>query len=282
MTANISTSFITSFDTLVKKQYQGSMKLKGATRIKAGVTGKTHRFPKINKGAATPRIPQTDVTPMNVGHGFADAIIEDWNAADYSDIFDLQKISFDEKQELVSTATLAMGRRLDQLIIDALVAGKNTTNIVDKAVGGADTSLNLEKMLRAKRFLDDAGVPDDGNRHMIITASALENALQDTEVASADYNILMPLMNGQVKKYAGFNFHMIESRPEEGGLPLATNTRSCFAFHKDAIGLAIGIDIRTEINYVPEKTSTLINAIFSAGSVVIEDAGVYEVQTHEV
>lgn len=279
MSAGASTNFITSFDVLVKKQYQGQMKLKPAVRVKTGVKGKTHRFPKINKGVATPRIAQTDVTPMNVGHGFADATLEDWNAADYSDVYDLQKLSFDEKQELVATATMAIGRRLDQLIIDALVAGKNST-AVEKSVGGADTSLNLEKILQTKRLMDDAGVPDDGNRHMAINARALENALQDTEIASADYNILMPLMTGQLKKYAGFQYHIIESR-DEGGLPVASNTRSNFAFHKDAVGLAIGIDMRTEVNYVAEKTSTLINALFSAGSVVIEDGGVYEVKTHE-
>ncbi|MGB0874568.1 MAG: hypothetical protein ACPGSE_05015, partial [Synechococcus sp.] len=34
------------------------------------------------------------------------------------------------------------------------------------------------------------------------------------------------------------------------------------------------MDLRTEVNYIAEKTSTLVNAIFSAGSVVIDDNGV--------
>lgn len=279
MTSQASTNFITSFDTLVKKQYQGKMKLRGAVRVKTGVKGSSHEFPIINKGTATPRIPQTDVTPMNVGHGKATATIEDWNAADYSDLYDLSKLNFDERQELVDCATMAMGRRLDQLILDSMATGANSTQVA-KSVGGADTGLNLAKILQAKRLMDDAGVPNDGRRHMAVSARAVEQGLQETEIASADYNILMPLMKGELNDFSSFKFHMIETR-DEGGLDLTSTTRTNFAFHQDAVGLAVGVDLRTEVNYIAEKTSTLVNAIFSAGSVVIDDNGVYDVLTHE-
>lgn len=279
MTTQASTNFITSFDTLVKKQYQGKMKLRGAVRVKTGIKGSSHEFPLINKGIATLRIPQTDVTPMNVEHGKATATLQDWNAADYSDLYDLAKLNFDERQELVDTATMAIGRRLDQLILDAMTSGANSTQVA-KSVGGADTGLNLEKILRAKRLMDDEGVPNDGRRHMAVSAYAIEQGLQDTEITSGDYNLLMPLMKGEINEFSGFKFHLIETR-DEGGLNLASNTRTNFAFHQDAVGLAVGVDLRTEVNYIPEKTSTLVNAIFSAGAVVIDDNGVYEVLTHE-
>lgn len=278
MTVNASTNFITSFDALVKKQYQASMKLRGTVRIKTGIKGKTHRFHKINKGVATPRIPQTDVTPMNVGASYADATLEDWNAADYSDVFDLAKLSYDERQELVDTAKMAIGRRLDQLILDALAAGANTTQVA-KSVGGADTGLNLAKILRAKRLMDDAGVPAEG-RNLVVSAYAIEQGLGEVEVTSADYNTMMPLLKGEIKHFSGFDITMMEAR-DEGGLAVASNTRTNFAYHKEAVGLAVGVDMRTEVAYINEKTSTLVNALFSAGSVVIDDAGVYDVLTHE-
>jgi hypothetical protein len=52
------------------------------------------------------------------------------------------------------------------------------------------------------------------------------------------------------------------------------------AFHKDAIGYAEGMGPKTEINYVPEKTSFLVNAMFSAGAVAIDAEGI--VQSHVV
>lgn len=278
MTANASTNFKTSFDTSVKKQYQNGMQLRGTVRVKTGVNGSTHRFPKINKGVATPRIPQSDVTPMNIGHGYADAALTDWNAADYSDIFDLAALSFDERQELVDTAVMAIGRRLDQMIIDAMAASAYATQVT-AAVGGTNTGLNLAKILRAKRLLDDNGVPGT-DRHIACSAYALEQALLETEFSSGDFNILRPLLTGELKGFAGFAFHMIEAR-DEGGIPISGNTRNNFAYHKDAVGLAIGIDMRTEVNYIPEKTATLINAVFKAGAVTVDTDGVIDLLTYE-
>jgi hypothetical protein len=64
----------------------------------------------------------------------------------------------------------------------------------------------------------------------------------------------------------GFAWHIIESR-DEGGLPYAASTWEGFAWHKSAIGLAVGIDIKTEVNYVAQKTSWLCNGVMKAGSV---------------
>lgn len=278
MTASSSTNAITSFDTQVKKQYQNGALLRGTVRVKTGVVGSTHKFPKINKGTATPRIPQSDVTPMNVTHAVATATLTDWNAADYSDVYDLATLSFDERQELVDTAVMAIGRRLDQMIIDAMAASANSTQ-VSQDVGGTNTGLNLAKFLRAKRLMDDAGVPAM-NRYIACSARAIEQALGETEVNSGDFNVLRPLLEGTLKRYAGFDILMIESR-DEGGIPVSANIRNNFAYHKDAVGLAIGIDVRTDVNWIPEKTSTLINAMFKAGAVTIDTNGVYDLLTYE-
>ncbi len=68
---------------------------------------------------------------------------------------------------------------------------------------------------------------------------------------------------------------------EEGGLPIASSERKLWAFHRDAIGYAEGIAPRTEINYIPEKTSWLVNAVFSAGAIAIDAEGIVEVQTSD-
>ncbi len=278
MSSFSSTNFITSFDTLVKKEYQEGSKLLNAVRVKKGVNGSTHRFHKINKGVATPVITQADITPMNVVHGYADAVLTDYVAADYSSIYDLAALSFDERRELVDTAKMAIGRRIDQMIINAVNASAFGTT-VDVNVGGSNTGLNLAKILRAKRLLDDNGVPMEG-RTIACSARAIEQGLSEASVTSADYNVLMPLMKGEITSFSGFNFVFIESR-DEGGIPLATNTRTNFAFHRDAVGLAIGIDVRTEVNYIPEKLSWLITAAVKSGATTIDTDGVIKLQTYE-
>lgn len=278
MSAQASTNFITSFDAMVKHAYAGSQRLGGTVRTKTGVKGSTHKFPKMGKGLATPRIPQTDVVPMNTSHSVATATLSDWSAPEYSDVYDLEKLAFNERQELATVVAGAMGRRSDQLVIDAMDTSANSTQ-VGVNLGGTNTGINLTKILRAKRLLDDAGAPAE-NRHLAISAYGLEQALAVTQIGSADYNILRPLVDGTLKSWGGFQFHMIESRTE-GGIPISTNTRNGFAWHQDAVGLAVGIDMRTEVNYIPEKTSWLINGLYSAGAVTIDTDGVYDFLSYE-
>ena len=278
MSTSISTAFIAQFDAEVKQAYQGASKLMNTVRTKTGVVGSTHRFPKMGKGLAQPRIPQSDVVPMNVTHSNATATLEDWEAPEYSDIYDLQKINFDERKELVTTISNAIGRRADQIILDAADAGASSTQ-VDDNVGGTDSGLNVAKLRRAKRLMDAAGVPAT-ERTFVHNANGLETLLGETSTTSSDFNSVKALVNGELNTFLGFNFVMIEDR-DEGGLDLTSNIRKNFAYHKSAIGLAVGIDMRTEMNYIAEKTSWLTNGIYSAGAVGIDSEGIIEVLTYE-
>lgn len=91
MSVSLSNAFVTLFDAEVKQAYQGKAQLVGAVRARRGVEGSTVKFPKVGRGVATPRIPQTDVTPLNVGFSQVTLTLGDWNAAEYSDIFSQQK-----------------------------------------------------------------------------------------------------------------------------------------------------------------------------------------------
>jgi hypothetical protein len=271
-----SPAFITLFDAEVKQAYQAKAMLVGAVRQRRGVEGSTVKFPKVGKGVATVRVPQSDVTPLNVSFSNVTATLQDWNAAEYSDIFNQAKVNFDERQELVQVVANAIGRRQDQIILDALAAS-STANTVTEDEGGTDSGLNVAKLRAAKRLLDKNNVPMD-NRHMIIHANSLASLLAETAVTSADFNTVRALVSGELNTFLGFTFHTIGDRAE-GGLPIATSERKLWAFHRDAIGYAEGIAPRTEINYIPEKTSFLVNAVFSAGAIAIDAEGIVEVQT---
>jgi hypothetical protein len=276
MAISLSNAFVTLFDAEVKQAYQGVAQLVPAVRQRRGVEGSTVKFPKVGKGIATARVPQSDVTPMNVNFSNVTCTLQDWNAAEYSDIFNQQKVNFDERRELVQVVANAIGRRQDQLILNALAAS-STGNVVTEDIGGTDTGLNVAKLREAKKYLDKNNVPMD-NRHIIIHANSLASLLGETSVTSTDFNTVRALVSGEVNTFLGFTFHTIGDR-EEGGLPVATSERKLWAFHRDAIGYAEGIAPRTEINYVPEKTSWLVNALFSAGAVAIDAEGIVEIQT---
>ena len=278
MAQNLSTAFVTLFDAEVKQAYQGSAQLRSTVRVRSGVEGSTYKFPKIGKGVAQVRIPQTDVTPLNVTYGQVTATLADYIAAEYSDIFMQAKVNFDERSELVKVVAAAIGRRQDQLILDALVAA-STSNTVASSVGGANTNMNLDKLIAAKKALDAKNVPMD-NRQIIIHANNLAGMLGETKVTSSDYNSVKALVQGEINTFLGFNFHVIGDR-DEGGLPISSGDRKVYAFHRDAVGLAEGIAPKTEINYIPEKTSFLVSSMFSAGAVAIDAEGIVEITCDE-
>jgi len=279
MAISLSNAFVTLFDAEVKQAYQGKAQLVGAVRQRRGVEGSTVKFPKVGKGVATARVSQSDVTPMNVGFSNVTCTLGDWNAAEYSDIFSQQKVNFDERSELVQVVGNAIGRRQDQLILDALSAS-STSLTVANSIGGANTNMNVAKLREAKKLLDKNNVPMDG-RHIIVHANSLSAMLGETSVTSSDFNTVKALVQGEINTFLGFTFHVLGDRAE-GGLPIdGSSDRTLYAFHRDAIGYAEGIAPRTEINYVPEKTSWLVNALFSAGSIAIDDEGIVKITARD-
>lgn len=280
MSRNLTTNEQASFDARVKAAYELGGMLRATVEIADNIVGSTHRFNKIGKGMATRRIDQTDVIPMNITHGNATATLEDWNAAEYTGIFNQQKVPYKEQDKLATIIANAIGRREDQLIIDALDAAA-TALTVDTDIGGVDTGLNTAKCRRARRLMNEKGVPKaKGERVFLISSEGMEQLLGDGEATTVDKNVIKALYDGEITHWVGFDFIEVEER-DEGGLPKAANDRTNFAYHKASTGLAVGINMRTEVNYIPVKTSYLANGIFSAGSVAIDAEGIVEVTTTE-
>jgi hypothetical protein len=279
MSVSLSNAFVTLFDAEVKQAYQGKALLVPAVRQRRGVEGSTVKFPKVGKGVATVRVPQTDVTPLNVAFSTVTCTLVDYNAAEYSDIFNQAKVNFDERQELVQVVASAMGRRQDQIILDALTAS-STSLTVSNDIGGTDSNLNVAKLREAKRLMDKNNVPPEG-RHIIIHGNGLASLLSETSVTSSDFNSVKALVQGDINSFLGFTFHMLGDRSEGGLVIDGSLDRSCFAFHQMAVGYGEGIGMRTEINYIAEKTSFLVNEVFSAGAIAIDDEGIVKITCRE-
>ena len=279
MAVSLSTNFTKLFAAEVKQAYQAVQKLNGSCRTRTGVVGSTVQFPKIGKASATVHIPQTDVVPLNVTHSNAVATLSDYAAPEYTSIFDQQKVNYDERKELVQVVSNAIGRRADQIKLDALTAS-STSLTVANSIGGANTNLNFAKVREAKRLLDGKNVPA-ADRYMVVHADSLASRLSESQATSVDYVTARNLMDGTIDSWMGFKIIMMGDM-DEGGLAIdGSSDRSLFAWHKDAIGYAEGIGIKTEINYVPEKASWLTNCMLSAGAISIDDEGIVKLTCRE-
>lgn len=276
MSRELSAVARTEFDNEVKHAFQGAGMLKGAVTLRTNVVGDTYKFRKMGKGLANQKSTADLVTPMNVEHEFATATLSNWNAPEYTDIFDAAEVNFSEQQELAQTIAQALGRRQDQLIIDALDgATPATTTVADGATG-----LTVAKLTDAAEQLIDQGVPMDGMCHFAISARGLRGLLNDEKATSADYNTVRALVSGDIDTFMGFKFHVIETR-SEGGLSKSGNIRDCWAWHQSAVGLAIGMDLKTSVDWIAERTAWLSNGTMKAGTAVRDTAGIVKVQIDE-
>ena len=272
MSINLSAVAVTEFDSMVKHAYANAGLLKNAVTLRNNVVGDTYKFRRMGKGLANQKASSADVTPMNVGHEFKTATLANWNAPEFTDIFDAQDVNFDEKQELASTIAGALGRRCDQLVIDAMDASTPLTT----AVPAGGTNLTIAKVSDAQVELRDQGVPNT-ELFAVIEAGGLGGLLADEKATSSDYQAIKALVSGEINTLVGFQFIILETRAE-GGLTEAANVVDSWFFQRPAVGLAVGIDMKTEINYVPEKTSWLTNGMLNAGSVVRDEGGLVKVQ----
>lgn len=285
MSTGLSTAFIQLFDAEVKQAYQGTAMLQGTCRMRTGVEGNTVNFPSIGKGQAIVRTPQTDVTPLNTAFSTVSCTLTDYVAAEYSDIFDQQKVNFDERRELAQVVGSAIGRRQDQIILDALAsasAGSSVANTVVTSGSATASDMNVGKIIAAAENLNKKNVPPT-DRHLIMHASGLASLLADERAVSADYASIKALSQGggQVGEFMGFQIHVLGDR-DEGGLTIdGSNDRLNFAFHKSAIGCGVGIAPKTEVNYIAEKTSFLVTSMLSMGAVAIDVDGICDITTRE-
>ena len=260
---------VIEFDSLVKHAYAGMGLLKPSVTVRNNVIGETYKFRKMGKGLANQKSTSDLVTPMDVTHEVQTATMQNWNAPEYTDIFDQAEVNFDEKQELASTIAGALSRREDQLIIDVMDAASPTT------IASGTAALTMDKVIEAQTTLRKQNVPNT-DLHAAIDGDGLKGLLKDTEATSSDFQTVKALVSGDLNTLCGFEIHVVGSRTE-GGLTIATNTVNSYFYHNEAVGLAIGIEMKTSIDYIPERTSFLCNGMLKAGAVVRDVDGIVQV-----
>lgn len=272
MSTTVDQAFIKQFEKEVHEAYQrqGS-KLRSTARTVSNVTGSNVRFQKVGKGTATTKTRHGVITPMNVEHSYVEATLVDYYAGDWVDKLDELKTNIDERMVLANAGAYALGRKTDELIIDAL---ETTTT----AIGNYSTGWTLTLASQAIETLNSNDVPDDGRRFGILAPHAFQEHKNLTKVSSADYTgEMFPWLKGsQSFMWSGVMWIM------HSGLPLAnTDDRDCYVYHQSAIGHAIGSEIMTDITWHGDRAAHWVNNMMSQAAVLIDTAGVVEVRVDD-
>lgn len=283
---------VTQFDTMTKHDFQSMGVLRGTFRSRTGVKGSKATFNKMGKGIASERTaPSSDVISMNVDHNKVEVTLKDWEASEYTDIFKQKEVLPDEVSELSTTIKGAIGRRRDQLCIDALVAGSYSATpsatqgfLVPTTVGGVGTGMNMDKLIAIKKWFDRKAVPKE-DRCIALTAEGLGDLLAVTQVTSSDYATVKALVRGEIDTFLSLKFYEIPEM-DEGGLPhdgaaayaVTGDVQDGFAWQKTAVGEAVGIEMQTSTDWIPHKKSFLSSGDFKGNSVIIDNVGIVKFQ----
>lgn len=274
MSTSIDQAFIKQFEREVHESYQrqGS-KLRNTVRTISDVNGSTAVFQKVGTGTASTKATNGVVPVMNLDHTNVEVTLQDYYAGDWIDRLDEMKINIDERQVIANAGANALGRKTDELIIDALVAASANT-IADGNIG-----MTKDKILEAFETFGESDVPDDGQRFCIVGWKQWSELLSIDEFVNADYigNDALPFASiTQAKMFLGTIFI------PHSGLPLDGNdVRSCFWYHKTAVGHAAASDVQTDVSWHGDRAAHFVNNMMSQGSGLIDEAGIITINCDE-
>ncbi|WP_159717187.1 phage capsid protein [Geminicoccus flavidas] len=264
MSTSIDQAFVKQFEREVHEAYQrqGS-KLRHTIRVKNGVVGSSTVFQKVGRGTATTKGRNSVVPVMNVEFATVEARLFDYYAGEWVDQLDELKTNIDERSVLANAGAFALGRKTDELIINALKTSSQ--------VAGTDADgLTKAKVLKAFEMLGANDVPDDGQRFAVVGWKQWSELLNLAEFANSEFigDAELPWKGTQAKMWLGTTWI------PHSGLPLDGTRRSCFWYHKSAMGHAIGQDVKTDISWHGDRAAHFVASSMSQGAVLIETAGV--------
>ena len=286
MSVQITTAFVEQYKSNVfhLAQQKGS-RLRDAVRTET-VVGKAHFFERIGSTAALKRTSRHSDTPrVDTPHSRRKVTMDDYDWADLIDNEDKVRMLISPSSEYAQAGAWAMGRAMDDAIIDAAsgnafggVAGGSTVALpsAQKIVHGS-AGLSVTKLIEAKEILDANSVDPEEPRYCVVTSKQLSDLLAITQITSADFNSVKALVQGEIDTFMGFKFIRTERLDTN-----SSSNRLVLAFAQSGIGLAVGQDINTRISERADKNyATQVFLSMTIGATRIEDEKVVEIECTE-
>lgn len=286
---NITTAFVQQYkDNITQLVQQKQTKLRGSVLVDTDFTGEFKFYDQLGSTEMVLKTSRNQDTPsIDPDHQRRRIGKSDFIHAVLLDKEDQLSMIVDPKSSYAMSASMAAGRKIDDVIIAAYIAdapsgktGSDTETFDDDfkvAVGGAGLTKN--KLIEAKELLDEEDVEDE-NRVCVTTPSQVSDLLKTTEVTSGDFNTVRALVNGEINTWLGFRFIRISSKR----LPVLSGTsdRGIYCYHQAAIQLAIQkepsvrIDERPDKNYLWQVFMSL-----TIGAVRLEEERIVEIACQE-
>jgi hypothetical protein len=213
----------------------------------------------------------------------------DWDLPQLIDSFDKLRLLTDPTSSYVQNAVYAAGRKMDALIIAALLgtsktgeSGSTSTVLPSAqkiAVGfgaAADVGLSVAKLREAKRLLMKANVDIENDPLFIaVGADQHDNLLAEAQVISLDFNEKPVLAEGKITRFLGINF----IHTELSNSTLVAGDATIPVWAKSGAYLGLWNDISTDISQRKDLQSLPWQAYcyMTAGATRLEETKVIQI-----
>ncbi len=264
-------------------QQMGS-RLRNTVMVKDGVVGKRTSEDQVGTFTAAQKEARHADTPiMNVDVRRRWAIMADYEIATLHDKEDQLKEQIDPTSPFAISMGYGLGRKIDDVLIAAATAaaytgeeGSSTTSFdtANQQIASGGTGLTISKLEDTLEIMEENDLPDPAEdpRYFIFAAKQMRELLNSTEVKSADYNTVKALAMGKIDTFMGFKFIRSQRLAYSGGV------RTCLAYSKSGLMLAIGKDMSTRIDERVDKGySKQVYASMSIGATRMEETKVVSV-----
>lgn len=232
--------------------------------------------------------------------------LDDYYHADMVDKEDKIKIIQNPESEYSKAFYMAMGRQIDDIIIDQLIgtaySGKTGSTAVTMpasqryacTTGSAFGNLKVADLRKIRKQFKQNECGDEPIC-LVYSAEQEDSLLQETEVTSSDYAAVKALVNGEINTFMGIKFVSIErldalaaditvgnvaTGAVSGGSDTiaAATSKRCIAFQKSGFVLAVGADVTAKVDPLPEyHYANQVYFSMTMGGARMEEVRVFEV-----
>lgn len=246
-------------------------------------------------------IEMQSVTSRFAAMGRVDAAVDrrwvfpsDYDLPQLIDTFDKLRLLTDPESTYVQNAVFAAGRQIDRLILLATTgtaktgeAGATSTsftagNEVDVATGGANSRLNVAKLLALQELMLANSV-DFMNEEIVIPLTAKDNSalLNEIQIISSDFNggDKPVLKDGRVVRFLGMSFVYCQLTET---VMAGTNEVTIPAWVRSGMHLGVWNDLTTSISRRNDLQGEPWQAYvyMTAGATRLEENKVYSIESY--
>lgn len=280
----------TQIDTALVQTYKRNIELKFQQRV-----SRLRPYVRVESQNAEfdfyDRIGPTDAIEVLTRHGDTPLVstphdrrrvgMRDFDWGDLIDRKDKLRMLADPTSPYVMNGVSALSRKMDDVLIEAgfgtAYSGKTgSTAVVFSAASevavnyvetgtAANSNLTVGKLRRIRYLMEKAEALDEDamlggafDLCIAVDPSQKQALLRDPQVTSTDYNNVRALVDGKVDTYMGFKFIMLNR------LPVASNIRSCMAWERNGLLLAVADDIMVDVG--PRRDKRMSTQIYIKGS----------------